>query len=178
MGDGGILLTQDEGIAEHARVLRNYGEASKYEHVEAGLNSRLDEMQAAILRSALLPRLDGWLTRRRQIAAHYIEGLSGGALRPIEAAAGSSAHHLFPVEIIEGDSAEVAEGIAEQGVAVGRHYPLLCPDQPAAQGRGAEPDPLVVARRIAQRQLSLPIHPFLGDGEVEAVVAACRRVGG
>jgi dTDP-4-amino-4,6-dideoxygalactose transaminase len=178
MGDGGVLLTQGEGLAERARVLRNYGQSSKYEHVEVGLNSRLDELQAAILRTALLPRLDGWLARRRQIAAHYMGGLSGGALRPIEAAAGGSAHHLFPVEVIEGDPAQVAAGISGRGVAVGRHYPLLCPDQPAAQDRGAALDPLAVARRICQRQLSLPIHPFLCDGEVEAVVAACRGVGG
>ena len=178
MGDGGVLLTGDEDLARRARTLRDYGQVSRYEHVEIGLNSRLDEVHAAILRTALLPRLDGWLSRRREIAAHYAEALPGMALRPIVAEAGRSAHHLFPVEVTDGDPTEVAAKIADHGIAVGRHYPFLCPDQRAAQGAGVAVDPLAVARRISERELSLPIHPYLTDGEVDSVIAACLEVCG
>jgi dTDP-4-amino-4,6-dideoxygalactose transaminase len=176
MGDGGVLLTGDGALAERARQLRDYGQSARYEHVEVGLNSRLDELHAAILRAAMLPRLDGWLARRQAIAARYAAGLSGCGLRPIVARGGRSAHHLFPVEVIEGDPATIAEGLAARGVAVGRHYPFVCPDQQAARGTGQAVGSLPVARRLAARELSLPINPYLEDGEVEAVIKACRAV--
>jgi dTDP-4-amino-4,6-dideoxygalactose transaminase len=177
MGDGGVILTADAAVAEHARRLRNYGQSGKYEHEEVGLNSRLDEMHAAILRSAFMPRLDQWLARRRLIARHYVEALRGSALRPVEAAGGRSAHHLFPVEVIDGDPQAVATSLSELGIGVGRHYPFVCPDQPAAHGvsPGRRPH-LPVARRIAARELSLPIYPQMTDDEIEAVVDACREV--
>jgi dTDP-3-amino-3,4,6-trideoxy-alpha-D-glucose transaminase len=173
MGDGGVLFTEDEALAERARVLRNYGQKARYEHVEPGLNSRLDELQAAILRSAMLPRLDEWLARRRDIAARYTAALSGGGLRPIVPRAGRSAHHLYPVEVLEGAPSRVAEAISSRGVTVGRHYPIVCPDQPAAHGLGLTIGSLPVARRLAERELSLPIHPYLRDDQVEIVIDAC-----
>lgn len=176
MGDGGVLLTADGALAERAGVVRDYGQRGRYRHVEPGLNSRLDELHAAILRSALLPRLDRSLARRREIASRYAEALGAGPLRPIGPAAGRSAHHLFPVEVLEGDPADVAARLAERGIAVGRHYPFLCPDQPALEGAGKALGPLPVARRFVERELSLPIHPYLGNDEIDAVIAACREV--
>lgn len=178
MGDGGVLLTGDAGLAERARRLRDYGQEGRYEHVELGLNSRLDEVQAAILRSALLPRLDGWLRRRREIASRYDEALTESSLRPIAARGGESAHHLYPVEVGAAEPAEIVAALAERGIGVGRHYPFVCPDQAAVAGRGVEADPLAVARRLAERELSLPIHPYLEDAEVEATVDACLAVCG
>jgi dTDP-3-amino-3,4,6-trideoxy-alpha-D-glucose transaminase len=173
MGDGGVLLTSDETIAERARRLRNYGQSAQYEHVELGLNSRLDELHAAILRSAMLPRLDRWLARRAEIASRYTEAIREIRLRPVVAAGGNSAHHLFPVEVLDLDPGAVREQIVRRGVAVGRHYPLVCPDQPAVRGLGTIVGDLAVARRLAKRELSLPIHPYLEDHEVEAVIEAC-----
>ena len=173
MGDGGVLLTSDEATAERARRLRNYGQGAQYEHVELGLNSRLDELHAAVLRSAMLPRLDRWLARRAEIASRYAEALRESRLRPVVAAGGHSAHHLFPVEVLDLDSGAVREQIVRRGVAVGRHYPLVCPDQPAVRGLGTIVGDLAVARRLAKRELSLPIHPYLEDHEVEAVIEAC-----
>jgi dTDP-3-amino-3,4,6-trideoxy-alpha-D-glucose transaminase len=173
MGDGGVLLTEDEGLAEKAKMLRDYGQSARYEHTEIGLNSRLDEVQAAIVNKALLPRLDGWLSRRREIANRYVDGLAGSVLQPITPQAGQSAHHLFPVQVMEGDPGDVVASLADRGVSVGRHYPFLCPDQRAARGVGSAIDSLAVARRISKRELSLPIHPYLEDEEVEAVVEAC-----
>jgi dTDP-3-amino-3,4,6-trideoxy-alpha-D-glucose transaminase len=172
MGDGGLVLTADPELADKARMLRNYGQRSRYEHVEAGLNSRLDELQAAVLRSAMLPRLDGWLARRGEIAARYENALSGSNLRPI-VATGKSAHHLFPVEAVAGDAEEVVTRLGQRGIAAGRHYPFLCPAQPAVGGIGSTAGALPVATRISEREVSLPIHPYLDDGEVEVVIEAC-----
>jgi dTDP-4-amino-4,6-dideoxygalactose transaminase len=176
MGDGGVLLTRDVAIAERARRLRDYGQGDRYEHVEAGLNSRLDELHAAILRSALLPRLERWLARRAEIAARYADALRDCALRPIEASEGRSAHHLFAVETLERPANVVAELLRGQGVAVGRHYPFVAPDQPAVADQGIAVGSLGMARRLAARQLSLPIHPYLEETEVGHVIEACLDV--
>ena len=176
MGDGGVLLTSDEAIAERARRLRNYGQGAQYEHVELGLNSRLDELHAAVLRSAMLPRLDRWLARRAEIAARYTEALDESRLRPVVAAGGHSAHHLFPVEVLDLDPAAVRERVVQRGVAVGRHYPLVCPDQPAVRDLGVTVGDLPIARRLAARELSLPIHPYLENHEVEVVIEAYLEV--
>jgi dTDP-4-amino-4,6-dideoxygalactose transaminase len=173
MGDGGVLLTGDATLAEQARRLRNYGQSARYEHLEPGLNSRLDELHAAIVRSALLPRLDQWMARRSQIAARYVEGLGDCCLRPIVASGGRSAHHLFPVEVTTGEHAAIFEQLHQRGIAVGRHYPCVCPDQPAVRGLGVTIGSLPVAHRLAERELSLPIHPYLEDREVEHVITAC-----
>ncbi len=175
MGDGGVLLTGDAELAERARTLRNYGQAERYRHVEEGLNSRLDELHAAILRSAHLPRLDRWLERRAAVAARYTEALEGSpVLRPIAPSGGRSANHLYPVEVMAGEPERRAAALREAGVGVGRHYPWLCGDQPAARGIAA--GELPVARRLAERELSLPLHPYLRDDEVERVVAACLEL--
>jgi dTDP-4-amino-4,6-dideoxygalactose transaminase len=176
MGDGGVLLTYEADLAERARRLRDYGQSRRYEHVEIGLNSRLDELHAAILRSALLPRLDGWLARRAEIAARYTEALVTTSLRPIAAKAGRSAHHLFPVEVTEGQPATIIQGLHERGVSAGRHYPFVCPDQIAVGQLGVRAGSLAQARLIAEREISLPIHPQLDDEEVERVIVACLQV--
>jgi dTDP-4-amino-4,6-dideoxygalactose transaminase len=173
MGDAGVILTADAELARKARSLRDYGQTARYEHAEIGLNSRLDELHAAVLRSALLPRLDGWLRRRAEIADRYSRGLVASGLRPIGPLGGTSAHHLFPVEVTVAEPAEVAARLRAEGVAVSRHYPFLCPDQAAAAGIGRRADALEVAQRLAHRELSLPIHPYLGEEEVEIVVEAC-----
>lgn len=178
MGDGGVLLTADAEVAVRARRLRDYGQSARYEHSELGLNSRLDELHAAILRSAMLPRLDRFLKRRAEVASRYSDALRGGQLRPIETASGKSAHHLYAVEVVEGDPVATANALRERGIGVARHYPFVCPDQGAAAGRGGTFGDLAVARRLAERELSLPIHPYLEDDEVEAVIEACREVVG
>lgn len=173
MGDGGVVLTGVEELAARARVLRDYGQRSRYEHAERGLNSRLDELHAAMLRTAMLPRLDGWLQRRRQIADYYSNALGDSPLRPVGAAAAGSARHLYPVEVTAGAPETIAAEIGNRGIAVGRHYPFLCPEQGAVEGVGVRLGALPVASRLAQRELSLPIHPYLSDVEVETVAQAC-----
>lgn len=176
MGDGGVVLTDDEAVAEHARALRNYGQDRRDHHVQAGLNSRLDELHAAILRSAHLPRLDGWLQRRAAIAERYADALDGSPFRPLRPTGGRSANHLFAIEVTDGAVEQAARGFAAAGVAVGRHYPVLCADQPACADAGETVGKLPVARRLAARELSLPIHPYLTDEEVEHVIATCAAL--
>lgn len=178
LGDGGVVLTANEGLAERARRMRHYGQAAPYEHVETGLNSRFDEIQAAILRSAMLPRLDGWLSRRAEIASRYCEALSETPLRPILQGAGRSGNHLFPVRSTHGDPQQVMKALISRGIAVGRHYPFVCPDQPAARDRGVSVGSLAKARALAEQELSLPMNPHLSDEQVEAVVQACLEVSG
>jgi dTDP-4-amino-4,6-dideoxygalactose transaminase len=176
MGDGGAVLTDDDGVAQRARTLRNYGQDHRDHHVEPGLNSRLDELHAAILRAAHLPRLDGWLDRRAAIAERYVRALEDSVFRPLRPTGGRSANHLFAVEVMDGDRDERARGFVAAGVGVGRHYPVVCPDQPACAGAGIVLGELAVARRLAARELSLPIHPYLTDDEVEHVIATCAAL--
>ncbi|WP_205696698.1 DegT/DnrJ/EryC1/StrS aminotransferase family protein [Conexibacter sp. SYSU D00693] len=179
LGDGGVLLCASEEHAVRARTLRDYGQDRRYHHAELGLNSRLDELHAAMLRSAMLPRLDRWLARRAEVADHYARELTGMGLEPVRPTGGSSANHLFPVLVADGPDPEALAGeLRELGVVVGRHYPFLCPDQPAAQGRGRTVGELANARRFADRELSLPLHPQLSDADVDTVVRACRQVAG
>lgn len=175
LGDGGVLLTNDAKVAEQARSLRDYGQEARYQHVEVGLNSRLDELHAAVLRSALLPRLDQWLSRRAEIAERYSDALAGCRLRPITANGGRSANHLFPIEIVDGDPKEISAQLAERGVSVGRHYPFVCCDQPAARNTGIVIGDIRIAHRLASRELSLPINPYLTDAQVEIVIEACHE---
>jgi len=174
-GDGGAVLTSDPAIAARARILRNYGEDGRFNHVEAGLNSRLDELHAAMLRFAMLPRLDSWLERRAAVAERYREALGGSGLRPISPTAGRSAHHLFPV-VAEDDATMAFDHLRDAGIGVGRHYPTLCPNQPACHLLGATFGNLTNASRFAERELSLPLHPYISDGDIERVLEACCAV--
>jgi dTDP-3-amino-3,4,6-trideoxy-alpha-D-glucose transaminase len=175
LGDGGAVLTSSEPLAALARALRDYGQTGKYEHRHLGLNSRLDELHAAVLRDALLPELATATRRRREIAARYREGIRHQALHIPPAPEGSeSVWHLFPV-LVDGSRDAFQEHLRALGVGSGRHYPTLIPDQEAMKG-GAPfhlLTPLDRAREFAEREVSLPMHPDLEDVAVERVIEAC-----
>ena len=173
MGDGGVVLTGDAELATRARVLRDYGRTTTHHHEELGLNSRLDELQAAIIGAAHLPRLDEWLARRRVIANRYAGALAGSVLRPIVPTGGRSAHHLFPVEVMSGSTTGFAARLKAAQIFTGHHYPVLCSEQRALNGRGEIIGTLTVARRLAEREVSLPIHPYLSDEQVDRVIQTC-----
>lgn len=173
LGDGGALLTNDAAIAESARQLRDYGQRAKYEHVVPGLNSRLDELHAAVLRSAMLPRLGAALERRGAIANAYLDGIDHREIRLPEPAAPST-WHLFPVFAPDADRRDaLQQHLREAGIQTGVHYPILASAQQAVPA----PEPgttYPVAQRLAETELSLPIHPYLPNDQVAAVIAACN----
>ncbi len=174
MGDAGALLTSDENIAKQARALRDYGSSAKYVHDQLGMNSRLDEVQAAILRSALLPRLRADTARRAQIATQYREKINHPAVHLVPVPSKSeSVWHLFPL-LIRGSRARLQEHMKALHIQTGVHYPSLITEQKALESvPGVESlDPLTVSRDFAQNELSIPIHPWLTDQDVTRVIEA------
>jgi dTDP-4-amino-4,6-dideoxygalactose transaminase len=176
LGDGGAVLTSSKRLASLARALRDYGQSGKYEHRYLGLNSRLDELQAAVLRDALLPGLADSTDRRRAIAERYRQGIRHAALRiPPLPADSESVWHLFPV-LVDGGREDFEEHLRGLGVSSGRHYPSLIPDQEAMKEGPAFRvlTPLPRAHEFAEREVSLPIQPHLDDAAVSRVIEACN----
>ena len=167
LGDGGAITTNDAALAARLRRLRNGGQTDRYHHGEFGVNSRLDEMQAAILRARLawLPR---WTAERRTLAAAYRQRLGAGPVTvPRERDAGH-VYHLFPV--LSRDRAGLQSHLASRGVETLIHYPLPIPRQPALASQ--QPAQCPVADRVCGEVLSLPLHPGMTPQSVEAVAAA------
>jgi dTDP-4-amino-4,6-dideoxygalactose transaminase len=175
LGDGGALLSDSAAHADLAESLRDYGQTGKYVHEHVGMNSRLDEIQAAILRDALLPRLEAFSQRRTEIAARYHAELANPALAIVSAPEGStSVWHLFPV-LVSGGREAFERHLSLRGVACARHYPRLIPEQRALrEAPHQRASSLDNARRFAECEVSLPIHPFLSDLDIERVVEACN----
>lgn len=174
-GDGGALLTDDETVAARARCLRDYGQSEKYVHTEIGLNSRLDELQAALLRSVQLPALAQQTFRRTEIAKRYREQIRNPALTLVPVPSGSeSVWHLFPL-LVQGERAAFASHLGSRGVGSAVHYPRLIPAQPALNSVPfVAPLPMPQAQAFADQELSIPMHAFLTDAEVSAVISACN----
>ena len=175
MGDGGALLTNDLSLDQAARQWRDYGQSEKYVHSLPGLNSRLDELQGAILHDALLPRLEKFTARRRKIAKAYRAGLQEThfSLLP-EVTGNDGVHHLFPVLVPEGRDSFM-QHLKAHGIGVGIHYPKLISDQPAlADQEILTWGKLTFSELFAAQEVSLPIHPHLTDAEVARVVAVCN----
>jgi dTDP-4-amino-4,6-dideoxygalactose transaminase len=171
LGDGGAIVTRDRQLADRLRRLRNGGQSDRYRHIEPGINSRLDELQAAILR-ARLPRLAGWTTRRRELAAHYRRALAdapAGVTVPPELDPGH-VYHLFVIRSTARDDLQTALGA--RGIETLIHYPVPIPRQPAL--RAMEPAECPIATRIAGEILSLPLHVGLRDDELDRVATALK----
>lgn len=175
MGDGGAVLCADKALADVVRSLRDYGQTAKYVHARLGMNSRLDEVQAAILRTALLPRLTRFTERRKQIASALRAGIRNPALHlPAQPNGSESVWHLFPV-MVEGDRTRFKAHCDAAGVGTGFHYPKLVPEQEALAGVPFEViGPLVRARRFADQEVSVPIHAYLVDSEMSRIIDACN----
>jgi dTDP-4-amino-4,6-dideoxygalactose transaminase len=167
LGDAGAVLTSDATLAARIKRLRNGGQTTRYRHLEAGANSRLDEIQAAILR-ARLPFLAVWTARRRALAATYRAQLAPrDATVPTECDRGH-VYHLFPV--LTPRRAELQHHLAACGIETLVHYPVPIPRQPALAP--TDPRPCPVADRVCAEVLSLPLYPSMSDAAAAAVVAA------
>jgi dTDP-4-amino-4,6-dideoxygalactose transaminase len=175
LGDGGALFAKSEPSRAHAASLRDYGQSSRYVHDRLGMNSRLDEVQAALLRSALLPDLSAATERRRQIAARYRSELRSNAIELVpEPAASESVWHLFPV-LVRGNRERFRDHLQRHQIQSAIHYPTLTSAQRALDGVAHERfGALTVAQDFADREVSLPIHRYLSDGHVSRVIAACN----
>jgi dTDP-4-amino-4,6-dideoxygalactose transaminase len=172
LGDGGAITTSDQRLADRLRRLRNGGQTDRYHHLEPGVNSRLDEIQAAVLRArlALLPR---WTAARRALAARYREALAGApVVVPAELDPGH-VYHLFPVRSPDRDRLQAH--LAAAGIGTLIHYPVPIPRQPALAAEGPADCP--VADLVCREILSLPLYPSLSEAEVTEVAAAIGRFG-
>jgi dTDP-3-amino-3,4,6-trideoxy-alpha-D-glucose transaminase len=171
-GDGGAVTTDDRELADRIRRLRNYGSSRKYHHDVRGVNSRLDEIQAAVLR-VKLPRLDEWNARRAEVAGRYVDEIEGDRLTlPIVPSWAVPVWHLFVVRLSRRD--ELQAGLAERGVETLIHYPVPPHQQPAYEGE-AWPS-LLVSERLHREVLSLPIGPHLSMEQISAVVRSVNEV--
>ncbi|MBM3778898.1 MAG: DegT/DnrJ/EryC1/StrS family aminotransferase [Acidimicrobiia bacterium] len=167
LGDGGAVVTTEGSLAARIRRLRNGGQANRYEHEAAGVNSRLDEIQAAVLR-ARLPRLPAWTARRREIAQRYRLGLRESGVTPVAAEEPGHVHHLFPIRWSDRD--RLQQRLLDAGVQTLIHYPVSLPRQRAFAG--LRPDDCPNADLAAATLLSLPLHPGLDDAAVDRVTGA------
>jgi dTDP-3-amino-3,4,6-trideoxy-alpha-D-glucose transaminase len=170
LGDAGAICTNDDELAESARRLRNLGQKTKGEHLSAGLNERLDALQAAFLQ-VKLPRLKAANDRRRQHAARYHDALGGQVELLEERAATPCVYHVFPVRVSHRDA--VAARLRGAGVEVGIHYTPALTRQPALRGIVVPVGDLAAAESWATEELSLPMGPELTPAEVERAAAAC-----
>ncbi|MCP3920826.1 MAG: DegT/DnrJ/EryC1/StrS family aminotransferase [bacterium] len=170
-GDGGMVVTNDATLAEHARKLRNHGPAGGGVHDTIGYNSRLDAVQAAILR-VKLPRMDAWSTARRAAAAIY-DGLLADEERlvlPVTRPAAEHVYHQYVVRVRGGRPADLVDRINAAGVGVRVYYGKPLSEMPCFEDRPATPDAL----RASQEVLALPIGPFLRPEQQQRVVQVVR----
>ena len=169
LGDGGAVTTNDAALASKLRRLRNGGQGDKYQHLEFGVNSRLDDLQAAILR-ARLAMLPAWTARRRALAAAYRVALADAPVTVPPECDPGHVYHLFTVLAPHRDACQAH--LAERGIGTLVHYPIPLPLQPAL-ARYAQAD-CSVATRVARVVCSLPLHHGLSDADQALVIEAVR----
>lgn len=168
-GDGGAIVTNDHKVAQACRKLLNYGSVHKYVHEVRGHNKRLDELQAALLRVKLI-RLDDWNERRRTLASRYIKGIDAHrVILPKTPDYAEHVWHLFVIRHPRRD--ELADHLRERGVATMIHYPIPPYAAKAYVGKFSD-RAFPKADRIAREILSLPMHPFLREQDVDYICQA------
>jgi dTDP-4-amino-4,6-dideoxygalactose transaminase len=169
IGDAGAVVTQSDELAERISMLRNYGQSERYHHPLLGTNSRLDELQAALL-SERLAWLDEFTERRQRIARAFDEGIRHRAIRILSAPEEPAAHvhHLYVV--CTDRRAALQEHLKQTGVQTLIHYPVPVHQQASSQGFGRDPAGLAHAEAHGKQCLSLPCHPQMSDADVEHVI--------
>jgi dTDP-4-amino-4,6-dideoxygalactose transaminase len=167
-GDGGMIVTNDQQIADALRVLRNCGQRKKYEHVVVGFNHRLDNLQAAVLR-VKLPHLDDWNAARREAAQAYDQLLGGadGIVTPHASAGRTHVYHLYVIQHPNRD--DLLAYLNARGISAGLHYPTPVHLQPCYQDLDVPPGSLPVTESLAARVISLPMYPELSAEQIERV---------
>ena len=172
-GDAGAVTTNSQAVADHVRLLRDHGSKVKYEHDEMGYNSRLDELQALVLR-VKLPHLETWNAARRRHADTYRALLSHtDVVTPVEASYGSHVFHLFVVQVDDRD--RVRKALGDRGIGTGIHYPVPIHRQVASRGIGRVIGSMRVTEFLSDRILSLPMYPELELEQLEYVAECLQR---
>jgi dTDP-4-amino-4,6-dideoxygalactose transaminase len=173
-GDAGAVLTNDDHIADRARLLRNHGSREKYIHEIEGYCRRMDNLQAAVLR-VKLPHLDGWNARRREAAARYDNLLKNvpGVVVPYIMAGAEPVYHLYVVQVPQRDRVRAA--LQAEGIETGIHYPIPLHQQPAYAHLKHDANDFPVSAMLGPRILSLPMFPEISGSQIEAVVDALRK---
>lgn len=171
LGDGGAVIGTDPALVERVRLRREYGwtPQARYVSQTPGMNSRLDEIQAAILR-VKLPHLDAWNDMRRTLAAIYAAHLPPGVVQPVERPGCRHVYHLYVVRVADRDA--VRERLQTAGIGVGVHYPVPIHRQPAYAGLPQARRRLPETERLTGEIMSLPMHPRLTAQQIRAVTAA------
>jgi dTDP-4-amino-4,6-dideoxygalactose transaminase len=170
-GDAGLITAKNEDQAKTLRMLRHHGSRQTYLHERVGWNSRLDELQAAVLR-VKLKHLARFNDARRAVARRYREKLAGGKIvLPVEHGRGTHVYHQFTIRAERRDA--IREALAKEGIASSVFYPLPLHQQPAYAGIAKDVS-LPVSEEVAKSVLSLPIHPLLDEASIDRI-AACAR---
>jgi dTDP-4-amino-4,6-dideoxygalactose transaminase len=167
-GDGGMLVTTDDELADTLRKLRNYGQSQKYYHDIAGINSRLDEIQAAVLR-VKLGYLDRWNERRRQIARLYNELIKDGIEKPVEKEYAKHVYHLYVIRHQQRD--KLQQHLLQNGVQTLIHYPIPVHLQKAYLCH----EDLPRTEKICNEILSLPMNPWLAENEITTIADCVNK---
>ena len=172
-GEGGITVTNSRAIATRLQLLRNHGSSTRYYHSLLGMNSRLDELQAAVLRIKLR-HLEQWNMARRALAREYNKQLADipGVITPVEAPDAKHVYHLYVIRAEERD--EMLDWLTRHGIHAGVHYPVPIHLQEACQDLGHSEGDFPVSERAAKEIISLPIYPELGVDDVNYI---CQTIG-
>jgi len=172
-GDAGAVLTSSDEIVDRVRALRNHGARIKYQHEETGYNTRLDEIQSAILRIKL-KHLNAWNDRRRQLAGLYEKALKGTPVQqPKEPAGRKHIYHLYSIQSTNRDA--LRKHLESRGIATGLHYPVPLHLQQAFASLGHKRGDYPNSETLAKNTLSLPLYPHMSDDDVAYVSEAVRE---
>lgn len=172
-GEAGICVTNDLRLAERLQMLRDHGSRERYRHEVMGVNARMDEIQAAILR-VKLKYLDQWNASRQAHAQVYTDQLQDLVETvPVVRVGNTHVYYVYVVQVPERD--QLRKYLHQEGIATGIHYPVPLHLQPACIPYGYQPNQLPISERVAQHIVSLPMYPELTDQQLQAVVSAIKK---
>lgn len=175
-GDGGAIFTNDDQLAERLRMIANHGQKVKYHHSVIGCNSRLDTLQAVVLK-AKLPHLDEYCRARKEAADYYTANLRDveGVIVPKENTNGTHVYHQYTVQVLDGKRDVLKEFLASKGIPAMIYYPLPLQEQDAFKGITRAAETLEISKKLADSVLSLPIHTELTREQQDVIISAIKE---
>ncbi len=171
-GESGIITTSDPEIAKRCRMIRDHGQSAKYYHSMMGINGRLDEIQAAVLK-VKMPHLDSWIEKRRNLAQLYNSGLPSSIIKPKEMPWAKHVYYVYVIRTQKRD--ELKNWLESKEISTGIHYPVPIHQQDAWLAAGGIKVSLPVTERITSEILSLPMYPELKNIEIDYICGCIRE---